>query len=816
MILKNFKNIFFLTPLLFLLLFFNGFSQTDTAIIKADTLTDSNKFSSKLERLKQIGESSIKKVITENTEKQIHTRQLILLDNVEKEYNKVNELFKRGIDTASINREIKQIEDQFKIANEGTFPGESDIQTIRNLNTSTLLINEIITRLNKNLKKTESYLADFTPLRDAIDSLHSDTIIFIFPSDSGLFTSYFQKLLNVEIKGRTIDSNLTAAIKNLREEESYMTNLLGSFYTRLELIDEYKRSSINNVFQRETNDIYDSEINKESFSAKVNFSFNKAKLVLSYYLKNNSGKVLFLIFMFLMLVYFILSIKKKYYPDNISVLTEKVKLVFDHPIISSAYCTLMVLQFIFPHPPVVLYGLIWIISAVFFTAILWKFFSVSKRVYWLYFLILFVTTLLLDLMLKESLSERWLIFFISISGLFVAISVYKKNILKDYNKNFKIILLVLTLFILSASVLTIIFGRYNLSKVFITTWVFASLTGFLLYWTKNLLVELLNVAVETYKSDGNENFQIKLQKYKNRIPVYLKFFLTAGWVLLVLRNLYFYDVLEDEFLSFINEKTTIGDFSFSIENIMLFTAIIFISAIISKAISFYGNMKDNSGKTNYRDSEKTGGLSNWMLLIRIGVITIGILLAFAASGMPLDKMTIIIGSLGVGIGLGLQSIVNNLVSGVMLAFEKPFKIGDFIEVGGEAGKIKEIGIRSSKLSTAEGADIIIPNGDLLSKHVINWTLRNSQKRSELILKINYGDKLNEIRTVFQNIMDSNENIEKHPKPEVLMHQFSGSSAEYRLLYWTYIDMEENVKSELIVAIEDELKKAGVELTPQKN
>ena len=152
----------------------------------------------------------------------------------------------------------------------------------------------------------------------------------------------------------------------------------------------------------------------------------------------------------------------------------------------------------------------------------------------------------------------------------------------------------------------------------------------------------------------------------------------------------------------------------------------------------------------------------------------------------------------------------------MLAFEKPFKIGDFIEVGGEAGKIKEIGIRSSKLSTAEGADIIIPNGDLLSKHVINWTLRNSQKRSELILKINYGDKLNEIRTVFQNIMDSNENIEKHPKPEVLMHQFSGSSAEYRLLYWTYIDMEENVKSELIVAIEDELKKAGVELTPQKN
>ncbi|MBK8553274.1 MAG: mechanosensitive ion channel [Ignavibacteria bacterium] len=241
---------------------------------------------------------------------------------------------------------------------------------------------------------------------------------------------------------------------------------------------------------------------------------------------------------------------------------------------------------------------------------------------------------------------------------------------------------------------------------------------------------------------------------------------------------------------------------------MLFIFIILISTLISKAVSFYADKADNSGKARLRDSAKSGGLSNWMLLIRIGVISIGTLLAFAATGLPIDKMTLIIGSLGVGVGLGLQSVVNNLVSGIMLAFEKPFKIGDYIEIGDEAGRIKEIGIRSSKLSTSEGADIIIPNGDLLSKHVINWTLSNSQKRSELILKINSGKKLNEVKTVFLNIMDMNENIEKNPKPEVLMNHFSGSDAEYRLLYWTYIDQEDQVRSELIVAVEDELKKSG--------
>ena len=812
MVLKIFKNILFIIPACILFLNASGYSQTDTTIKIIDKEIDSTKLSSKVELVRKLGENAIKQVIFENTEKQIHSRQLILLDGLDKELNKVNEIFKRGIDTVSINKEIKQIEEQFKIAIEGTGKEEIDIQTLRNLNTSTILVNEIETRLIQNKKRTESLLSELTPLKKTIDSLQTDTMLYKFPKDTALFKEYLERLNKTVKYMGPVDSNLISSIKSLRESENRMSALDENIKTSLKLIDGYKEYVINNIFARETNNIYVPDESNETIDEKINFSYNKGVLVLSYYLKNNTGKVIFVIFLFSVLTYFILRIKKQYYPDNKSELTEKAKLIFDHPVLSSVFFSLMIAQFIFPNPPVVFSGLTWIISFIILTFILWKFLSGKELLHWLFLFVIFILTLTLDLMLKVSVAERLLMFFIAISGIAALISAYKNNVGSIKKKNVKLILFLIEFALISGFIISNFFGRYNISKVFITVSVFALLTAILLKWTADLLLELLNASAEVSKSEGNENFQIKLQKFRLRFPVYLKFILFVEWIILVARNLYFFDVLQAEFISYINQENVIGDFSFTLADLMLFLFIIFISTLISKAISFYADMMDNSGKTGFRDSEKSGGLSNWMLLIRIGVITAGILLAFAASGVPLDKMTIIIGSLGVGIGLGLQSIVSNLVSGIMLAFEKPFKIGDYIEVDKEAGRIKEIGIRSSKLSTSEGAVIIIPNGDLLSKHVVNWTLRNSQKRSELILKIKYGDKLNEIRNVFQNIMDINENIEKYPKPEVLMHQFSGSSAEYRLLYWTYIDQEDLVKSELIVAVEDELKKAGVEMS----
>lgn len=209
---------------------------------------------------------------------------------------------------------------------------------------------------------------------------------------------------------------------------------------------------------------------------------------------------------------------------------------------------------------------------------------------------------------------------------------------------------------------------------------------------------------------------------------------------------------------------------------------------------FFGNHSDNQQTTG---KSKFG---SWILIIRLAVITIGFLMAMGAAGIPLDKLTIVIGALGVGIGLGLQNIVNNLVSGIILAFEKPMDVGDVIEVGTRIGTVKEIGIRSSKISTYDGSDIIIPNGDFISKEVINWTHSNPNRRVELLIGVAYGSDIEKATQVINELLKQEKDVLNHPAPMVLVQEFANSSVTLRALFWCNFDQWTIIKSNLLEKI----------------
>ena len=116
------------------------------------------------------------------------------------------------------------------------------------------------------------------------------------------------------------------------------------------------------------------------------------------------------------------------------------------------------------------------------------------------------------------------------------------------------------------------------------------------------------------------------------------------------------------------------------------------------------------------------------------------MIALAAAGFQLSELAIIIGALGVGIGFGLQNVVNNFVSGLILMFERPIQPGDVIEVSGTSGKVREIGMRATTLTTFEGADVVVPNGTLLSEKLINWTLSDMNRRLDVNVGVAYGTR----------------------------------------------------------------------------
>jgi len=199
-------------------------------------------------------------------------------------------------------------------------------------------------------------------------------------------------------------------------------------------------------------------------------------------------------------------------------------------------------------------------------------------------------------------------------------------------------------------------------------------------------------------------------------------------------------------------------------------------------------------------------------LIRYSIVFIGILFAFMALGFDFTKLTIIMGALGVGIGFGLQGIVNNFVSGLILLFERPLREGDTIELGEKSARIKKIGLRATIVETFDQADVIIPNADLINNRVINWTLANRQVRLSVPVGVAYGSDVSLVVETLLACAKQHEEVAKSPTPEVLFLNFGESSLDFELRVWIPdADLRLRVRSDLYHAIEQVFRESDIEI-----
>jgi small-conductance mechanosensitive channel len=166
-------------------------------------------------------------------------------------------------------------------------------------------------------------------------------------------------------------------------------------------------------------------------------------------------------------------------------------------------------------------------------------------------------------------------------------------------------------------------------------------------------------------------------------------------------------------------------------------------------------------------------------------VIVGLALAFGVTAMGLDlsSLAFVVGALGVGIGFGLQNIINNFISGLILLFERPIQVGDEVKIGQLMGTMKRIGIRASIVRTYEGSEVIVPNGDLISQQVINYTLSDRFRRMELRVGVAYGTDLDRAREAIVEALESIEQILEEPAPAVFFNGFGESSLDFRVLFW---------------------------------
>ena len=256
----------------------------------------------------------------------------------------------------------------------------------------------------------------------------------------------------------------------------------------------------------------------------------------------------------------------------------------------------------------------------------------------------------------------------------------------------------------------------------------------------------------------------------------------------------------------------VGSYTFSFVDILfglfLFTGIIFLTRVIQRAMEKHvlPNLTKDKG---VRDALKTA-------VGYIGTIVAG-LITVSALGLDLTNLALIAGALSVGLGFGLQNVVSNFVSGLILLAERPIKPGDWVVVGGHEGTVKKVNVRSTEIETFQRASVIIPNADLISTPVVNWTHKNILGRTEIVVGVAYGTDPHLVQSVLLDCAKAHPNVMTRPEPLVLFIDFADSSLNFELrAYLANVENRVQTSSDIRFAIHDALKEKGIEIPfPQR-
>ena len=193
-----------------------------------------------------------------------------------------------------------------------------------------------------------------------------------------------------------------------------------------------------------------------------------------------------------------------------------------------------------------------------------------------------------------------------------------------------------------------------------------------------------------------------------------------------------------------------------------------------------------------------------------GGFTLAAIAAISFGGVDITNLAILAGALSVGIGFGLQSIVNNFVSGLILAFERPVREGDQITLGQTTGRVDLIGLRATRIRTPDGAEVSVPNASLISGELTNWTLSDRARRIDVTVGVDYASDPVRVEAVLLESIRDLPGLAAHPAATTVFRGFGASALDFSLLLWTSdLDDRLAVESAARVRVLSALRKAGI-------
>jgi small-conductance mechanosensitive channel len=365
----------------------------------------------------------------------------------------------------------------------------------------------------------------------------------------------------------------------------------------------------------------------------------------------------------------------------------------------------------------------------------------------------------------------------------------------------------LTLGVSAIAIVANVLGWTLLSEVLLTGLMWSAFGALALVIAYRVLAGVVRLLPYTRLGQSSYILRSHGELVTTRAIRLLKIAGLVGWTWLCLNNFELEQSASQWIDGLLSGSIEIGILDISLGKILTFLVALLLTVWIARFVRFVLDVE-----VLPRVQLERGASNAVSTVVQWVILGAGLLAAAGAAGLGASQLAIVFGALGVGIGFGLQGIVNNFVSGLILIFEQPVKVGDKVEITSLAltGEVKRIGLRASVVRGFDGAEVIVPNANLISSEVVNWTLSDQRRRIRTEIGVAYGTDPHLVMETLKRVAADNPEVLKYPEPQVLFMGFGASSLDFRLLAWTgTFDNFLRLRSDLSVATHDALRAAGI-------
>lgn len=371
-------------------------------------------------------------------------------------------------------------------------------------------------------------------------------------------------------------------------------------------------------------------------------------------------------------------------------------------------------------------------------------------------------------------------------------------------------ILAITILMYTAGWILNITGHYPLGRILMIAGMEQFFLAIILNVAVYSFIDFVAILGDLYNR-RNKVSMVRVELIYGKLLNLVTFLAVLSWFVSLLWNLNSFEFVSNRISEIFNRTLTVADKEFKPGSFVLFFIVVYLSFYISSLLEgiFYDEQRSS-------ESTSKTGIGSIMVLLRFLILSAGFFVGLVVAGIPLSSLSLFVGALGLGIGFGIQQLVNNLLSGIIIAFEKPVYVGDIVEVEGVKGRVSDIGLRATRVDTTDGAELIIPNGELTSRTMKNWTLTSKLFKLENMIQVDIRHDADEITRIIDQCLKETKGVLASPPAYVRLKEISPVALKFVVSCWLEdIALSGTIQHELLKKIHQAFEASGVKYPRRK-